>query len=181
MSGRQGRRLRGHAATVLILAALAVPVVPAALLAQPAPAAQVDEAHQLADQFLQKIGMDQLMGSVMDGSRQLMVVVLQREGLNEMQAAQVADKYLVPEFKARLPELLGRFRDILAADFTPDELRAVLSDQTNDARRSAAGKVPRMQAEFQTAGQEWGRQVGVDAFAKNRVNLEQLGVKGLGQ
>ena len=171
--------LRMRAIGALIVTALVGPLTIAPTLAQPAPATQMDEAHQLADQFLQKVGMDQLMGGVLQGSRQMLVMVLQRQGMTDAQSTEVTDKYLVPEFKARVPELLGRFRDVLAADFTTDELRAVMNNENNDARRNAAAKVPKMQADFQAAGQEWGRQVGVDAFVKNRAELEKLGVKGL--
>ena len=172
-----------RAAAVVLAAALAGPAAPVAAFAQPAPVApeaKPDEAHELAHAFLAKINFASTMDTIVVSLRGVMVGAFQQQGIQEAQAGEIADKYMMPEFRARMPELLARFEDVMVQDFTPDELRAMLSGENNDARRSAAAKAGQLPAHFQAVGQAWGSQVGTEVFEKNRDALAKLGVNGKG-
>ncbi|MGI4955640.1 MAG: hypothetical protein ACRYGM_27855 [Janthinobacterium lividum] len=146
--------------------------------ADPAPpvVAAPDERHKLAMVFLDKLQADSLMKQLIQGSRANVIVIFHRIGKTEQQAGEIFDQFMLPEFLARIPELRQQFEDILATDFTETELRSVLENQQNEARQTAIAKAPQMQAEFTKAGQDWGRQVGQDAYTKNKAALQKLGM-----
>ncbi len=132
--------------------------------------------HQLARAFLAKIDIDRVLGDTIDASRSKMIEKLKTFGEDDTAAADLIDRIMMPEFHARMPELRARLEDILAFDFTADELQSVLESKDDAARKSARAKVPRMQADFTHAGQAWGEAAGRDAFAKNHVTFENLGI-----
>ena len=138
--------------------------------------AQQATAHQLAQAFLTKIGIDRQLDDAIDASRSKMIGKLEEFGKDNAEAADLVDRLMIPEFHARAPELRKRFEDILARDFTVDELQSVLDSEDNAARQSARAKVPQMQAEFTEAGRVWGAVAGRDAFAKNHATFEKLGI-----
>jgi len=161
--------------TLLVLGALAAaPIVP--VRAQPAPVVRMDGAHGLPKALLDKIGIDTVMDSVIVGTRAVMINALEQRDRTTAQSTEIVDWFLLPEFRARAPERLTRFEDVMAEDVAPDELRAVLVDTSNATRLSAIAKVPRMQQGFTSTGQAWGSQVGLDVFAENKTTLEKLGL-----
>ena len=105
-----------------------------------------------------------------------MIEKLKDFGKDDAEAADLIDRIMMPEFHARTPELRMQLEDVLTADFTPDELQAVLNNEHNAARQSAIAKVPQMQADFADAGRSWGAAAGRDAFAKNHVTFKKLGI-----
>ena len=152
-------------------------VLAAMLLLSQAPRAQTtDQAHQLASAFLDKINIDAVMPQLLAASRQTALVTLQNQGETPEQAGQVFDTYMLPELRDRLPELRGKFEDILVADFTVPELQAILNNDQGPDRQSAVAKAPQLQGQFAQAGNEWGQDVGRDVFTKNKDALEKLGL-----
>ena len=168
-------------ALLLLLAGLAAvsvaqadePKAPAA-----APAVNAD-AKVLANAFLDKMRIDQMMPQLLAGSRQNVITLLQTRGFSADKAAEVFDSFMLPEFKARLPELRDRMADILVADFTVAELQAIVSGEQNDARKSAAAKASQLQGQFTEAGRAWGQQAGIDVYQKNKAAFEKLGITDL--
>ena len=140
---------------------------------QPMQAANV---HQLARAVLSKINADRVFNSTIDASRDTMIGNLKRFGIDDAQATDLIDRLLLPDLRARMPELRTRCENILVLDFTPDEMQAVLSGESNAARQSARAKLPQMQSDFTNAGRSWGEAVGYEAFAKNRTTFEKLGI-----
>lgn len=172
-----------RAATGLLAALLLTSTMHMPAAAQPLSPVKVEEAQVLAREFLTKIGMDKKMDEILLSSRGVTIAVLVQQGKTEAQAAAICDQYMMPEFRARAPELLRRFEDVMVKDFTVPELRAIVNGEDNDARRSAQAKAGQMPAHFAAAGQEWGGMVGVDVFTKNRAAFEKLGLneKGITQ
>ena len=146
-----------------------------ALHAQPAPDAAGDP-HVLARAFLERIGTANMLDQLLAAQRQTIVIVLQHSGQTEQQAGEACDKYLMPELRARAPELMAQFEDILVRDFTAPELQSIVENRNDEARRTAAAKAGSLSAEFSDAGRTWGSRVGQEAFAKNADALEKLGL-----
>ncbi len=145
------------------------------LHAQPALDAPGDP-RVLARAFLGRIGTANLLDQLLAAQRQTIVIVLTQSGQTEQQAEKVCDKYLIPELRARAPELLVEFEDILVHDFTAPELQSIVDDRTDEARRTAAAKAGTLSAEFSSAGRSWGSRVGQEAFQKNAEALKKLGL-----
>lgn len=139
-----------------------------------------DEAHALASKFLDRINADSMMQTLLAQSRTVAVQTLVQYGQTEDKAGEIFDTFMLPEFRRRLPELRARFEDILAEDFTVPELRAILNNEQNAARRSAAAKAPQLQSQFADAGRIWGRQVGVDVYEANKETFHKLGLDNFG-
>ena len=146
-----------------------------ALHAQPAPDAPGDP-HVLARAFLERIGTANMVDQLLAAQRQTIVIVLQHSGQTAQQAEESCDKYLMPELRARAPELLVQFEDILVRDFTVPELQSIVANRNDEARRTAAAKAGNLSAEFSAAGRSWGSRVGQEAFEKNADALERLGL-----
>ncbi len=163
---------------VFIALMLSAPALLGSPLLAPALHAQTtDDPHQLASAFLEKIQVDTMMPQLLTASRASAVVMLQNYGKTPEQAGEIFDTYMMPEFKDRLPELRTKFEDILVADFTVPELKAILGGEQGPARQSAAAKAGQLQAQFAQAGQDWGQSVGRDVYAKNKTALEKLGLE----
>ena len=145
-------------------------LVAQAVQAQPAG----DEAHHLAGRFLDMIKIDEMMPQLMTAMRPMVLSTLERNGTAEDKAGQIYDQFMLPEFKARIPELRGQFEDILVGDFTVPELQAIVNNEQNDARRSAAAKAGQLQGQFSEAGTKWGQAVGTDVYAKHKAEIDQL-------
>ena len=145
-------------------------LVAPAVQAQPA----ADEPHQLASRFLDEIKVDQMIPQLLTAMRPSMIALLQRNGAAEDQAGEMYDRFLLPEFKARVPELRGQFEDILVGDFTVPELQAIVNNEQNDACRSAAAKAGQLQGQFSEAGTKWGQEVGEDAYSKNKAEFDKM-------
>ncbi len=146
-----------------------------ALHAQPALDAPA-EPHVLARAFLGRIGTANMLDQLLAAQRQTIVIVQTQSGQTEQQAEEACDKYLMPELRARAPELLVQFEDILVHDFTAPELQSIVDNRNDEARRTAAAKAGTLSAEFSAAGRSWGSRVGQEAFEKNAGALEKLGL-----
>ena len=173
---KNGRYLAAAALGALLLA----PALRSPALAQPAPAVKQDDAHGFAHAFLVKVGLDKQLDSVVLATRDMLVVTLKSRGITDENATVITDRYMMPEFRAHEPELMGRFEDVMVADFTVPELRALVNRDDPDALRSAQAKAGQMPVHFQAAGEMWGRQVGDRAYAKNKADIDKLGGSVLG-
>ena len=173
---KTGRYLARVALGTLLLA----PALRSPAMAQPAPSVQQDDAHSLAHDFLVKAGLDKQLDGVVLATHDILVVTLKSRGITDENAAVITDRYMMPEFRAREPELMGRFEEVMVTDFTVPELRAMINRDNPDALRSAQAKAAQMPAHFQAAGEAWGRQVGEDAYAKNKADIDKLGGSVLG-
>jgi len=169
-----------YIATAAFSALLLAPALHSPVLAQPVPAVKQDDPHSLAHAFLVKASLDKQLDSVVLATHDILIVTLKRRGITDENAAVITDRYMMPEFRAREPELMGRFEDVMVTDFTVPELRAMVNRDDPNALRSAQAKAGQMPAHFQTAGEAWGRQVGEDAYAKNKAGIDRLGGGVLG-
>lgn len=163
----------------VLAASLAMGASPA--LAQPAPARPIpgqaaapSESRALAAQFLERLGVGQLMQGMLPAMREMAVNVIAQKGFSAEQAGRMADEVLMPSISARMPELVKRFEVVLADVFTTDELRAILSNQDSPARRSAAAKAGQLPDRFRAEGEQWGQQVASDAMRDNADKLQRI-------
>jgi len=118
--------------------------------------------------------MDKRLGEQTSSMRARMVTLIVQMGVKEDQAAVIADRYMLPEFHRRAPELASRFESIIAEELIASELQALLKSEDTEARRSALSKVGNLTTRFSAAGREWGSKAGDDAYQKYRSEIDKL-------
>ena len=143
--------------------------------ASPAPR-RPDDARALASQLLTRIGGPAMADQQLAAQRQSVTASFQQNGMSPAQATQIYDSYFGPEYRRRLPDLLTGFQDVLMADFTVAELRAVVDGTDNDARRSASGKSAALQAHLGDAARRWASKATTEAIETNKDELRKLGL-----
>ena len=63
---------------------------------------------------------------------------------------------------------------LLVQDFTVAELQSLAGNLDNDAKRSAEAKMPHMRERFQSEGEAWGRQAGLNAYDAHKDEIDKL-------
>lgn len=176
----------GFAIGLVVLGGAAYTLVPASLwshaaakaqsVSPPSPASTVQQGDRrtLAYAVFQSVGMDKRLGEQTSSMRARMITLIVQMGVKEDQAAVIADRYMLPEFHRRAPELASRFESIIAEELTASELQALLKNEDTEARRSALSKVGNLTTRFSAAGREWGSKVGDDAYQKYRSEIDKL-------
>jgi len=166
----------------VLLAVFALGAAPHSASAQPAESSKqgfspADEAHALAQALLQRMGGSGMLDSVILSNRPIMVErLIQQRGKTQAQAEKIVDQFMMPEFRARAPELMARFEDVLVKNLSLAEMRAVLDGRDNDALRAAQAKGEQLPMRFLVVGQAWGIKVGSDVLNQSRAALDKLGL-----
>ncbi len=143
------------------------------LLAQAGPS---EEAHRLARSWLVGAQSGYSFDAVAAEKRGKVIGVLKSYNQNQAQVAEAVDRIVTPGMYAKLPALLVRYEDVLVRHLTTRELRSVVRDEDNEARRSAAAKMRQVEADLEQARRVWGRDSCREIFAENRVVLAGLGL-----
>ncbi len=143
--------------------------------AQPA-ARPADDARAVAAVVLSRLGGEQMVDQILATQRQATINGLLGAGQSPDQAALVFESYFKAEYAGRRPELTAWLQDVLIADFTLPELRALEARRDGDAWRSAQTKLGALNGHMTDAARRWTAQVGADAIQKNRDELRKLGL-----
>ena len=179
------RTLRAPCLAALALLAVALPVAAAraappaaAQPGGPAAAAQpVDEVHREATSLYEATGGAALAGKVLDMIRGQFSTMLAQDGRTAGDGARIFDEVLMPEFKARLPELRPAMIEIWAENFTVDELRGLHAFYETPLGRKVLEKQPVLAQQSVAVGAAWGKSVAQDALSRHADDLRKRGIK----
>ncbi|UPG72030.1 DUF2059 domain-containing protein [Roseomonas gilardii subsp. gilardii] len=156
--------------------------VPASL-AQPAPAATPapapdPEALDAAQDLIRATGMAALMDQMITAMRGSIIEGMQRQSPRTPagEIRKVMDEVLLPEFRARLPELTGAFAAIYAQNFSAAELRELVAFYGTPLGQKSLRLMPQIMQQGVALGQSWGRKVAEEAIAKHRQELRRRGL-----
>ncbi len=163
--------------------AAAPPAVPPPAAAPPgSPAATaspvpLDEVHREATSLYEVTGGAALAGKVLDMVRGQFSAILAQDGRTAGDGARIFDEVLMPEFKARLPELRPAMIEIWADNFTVDELRGLHAFYETPLGRKILEKQPALAQQSVAVGAAWGKSVAQDALSRHADELRKRGVR----
>lgn len=173
--GAVGRLSRlGIAAAICFAAALSVASVG---YAQGKPDMQT---RQEARKFIEASRMADAMKAVIPAAQESVMGLLLRT--NPAMAEQIrpaVEELIMPEFYARLPELVDAAVDLYALHFNAEELRKLTAFYETDEGRKLALLTPTLTLQGRQLGQAWGQRVAIDAMAKAAPKLRERGIKNL--
>ena len=79
-------------------------------------------------------------------------------------------------FAEKIEEILTPMRRLYAAEFTVDELQAIVTFQKSPAGQKAARLMPILMQKGMALGSKWGREVGLLAFQRIQAKLKKEGL-----
>lgn len=160
-----------------ILLCIALALAPIGASAQTAPAA-TDESRREATALVQAINLVDQQRDMVDAMRTQFIRTLARaSGKTEAAAAATVDEILLPEFRARMPELTNAVTEVYATLFSAEDLRGLRVfyasplGQTLLRQQVALGRLT-----FEL-GSVWGQRVSAEAMAKHADTLRKRGFK----
>jgi hypothetical protein len=169
-----------RALRIALLGATLFTAVPA--LAQPAPPASApgitEESRAAARELMQATGaaaqMEQLAPALMQQMATAMASV-SNQPADKVLA--IINEVILPEFRARLPEMLNQSADLWAAQLTVTELRELKAFYETPLGRRLREATPLVNAQAAVLGMRWGQEVAASAIAKHRDTLRARGLK----
>ncbi len=184
--------MRARSLALLCLLAAALPcALPDARAAEPAPAVAApavagpavagpepgDEAHREAAALFDLTGGEATVSKMLDAMRGQITTIFTQQGKARDDAARIFDEVLMPEFKARLPELRPAMIEIWADNFTVEELRGLHAFYDTPLGRKVLERQPTVSQQALAVGAAWGRRVAQDALQRHVDELRRRGVK----
>lgn len=153
---------------LLILLLLAGPA-----LAQPSP-----EALEAGRALVEAAGARGQVEAALIGMRGQIVAGIRRNnpGLTDAAVGEIVDEFMMPEFRARAPELLEFAARTWAERMSVEELRQVAAIFSTPIGRRLIEVQPQIAVQGARFGQEWGQRVAAAAFAKHRETLRARGL-----
>jgi len=97
--------------------------------------------------------------------------------LAEEAAARIVDDIMMPNFRARLPELIAQLVEPIAVNFTYTDLRELRAFYASPLGRKLLRTLPVAQAQGAEAGLAWSRQVFQDSVDRHADELRARGLK----
>ncbi|MCG7359894.1 DUF2059 domain-containing protein [Roseomonas sp. ACRSG] len=110
-------------------------------------------------------------------SKQIVAALAQASGKPVAEVQQIVDEVLLPEFRARLPEMTDFTAELWASQMTAAELRELKAFYGTPLGRRLQEVTPAVAAGAATFGMKWGQDVGMSALAKHRDTLRARGLK----
>lgn len=170
--------------------ALRIALLGAALLAGPALAQQTPPAPPAAAPGITEESraaareLMQVTGAAAQMEQLVPVLMQQIAGAMAPASGEAADKVLaiineviMPEFRARMPEMLNQGADLWAAQMTAAELRELKAFYETPLGRRLREVTPLVNAQSAVLGMRWGQEVAASAIAKHRDTLRARGLK----
>lgn len=151
-----------------VLAQQALPAAPGATAESRAAARDLLVALDTAKQA------EQAMNLV---SKQIVAALAQASGKPVAEVQQIVDEVLMPEFRARLPEMTDFTAELWASQMTAAELRELKAFYGTPLGRRLQEVTPAVAAGAAAFGMKWGQEVGMSALAKHRDSLRARGLK----
>ena len=147
--------------------------------AQPAPSAAVDPgALDAAQELIRVTGMTALMDQMVTSMRGSIIENVKRQSpkVPPGDIEKMMDEVLLPEFRARLPELTNAVATVYAQNFAASELRELIAFYGTPLGQKSLRLTPQIMQQGAALGQIWGRKVAEDAIAKHRLELRRRGI-----
>jgi hypothetical protein len=117
---------------------------------------------------------EQVMGII---SQQIVAALAQASGKPAAEVQQIVDEVLMPEFRARMPEMTDFTAELWASQMTAAELRELKAFYQTPLGRRLQEVTPAVAAGAAAFGMKWGQDVGMSALAKHRDTLRARGLK----
>lgn len=158
-------------ATATPPAAPATPAVPRAGTATP-------EALAAARELLQVTGAAALADTTMtQTSQQITAALAQSSGKPAAEVQQIVEDVLMPEFRARLPELMTFTAELWASQMSAAELRELIVFYQTPLGKRLTEVTPTVATQSALFGMRWGQEVGLSALNKHRETLRSRGLR----
>lgn len=169
--------------------ALRIALLGATLLAGPALAQQAapapsaapgvtEESRAAARELMQATGaaaqMEQLVPMLM---QQMATAMAPMSGQPADKVLAIINDVIMPEFRARMPEMLNQGADLWATQLTVAELRELKAFYETPLGRRLREATPLVNAQAAVLGMRWGQEVAASAIAKHRDALRARGLK----
>jgi uncharacterized protein len=175
------------AATPAPPAAPAVPAVPAPGAAPAAPAAPQagtpgkptsPEALAVAKELLELTGAARLANQTMTQvSEQVSVAIAQQNNKPVAEVRRIVEEVLMPEFRARVPEIVEFSANLWASQMTADELRQLVAFYRTPLGQRLTEVTPVVASQSAIFGMRWGQEVAISALQKHAETLRQRGLR----
>ena len=134
------------------------------------------EARKEAQAFLAAGFGEGFFGTFWTSFRQSLVdTLVQRSGRDRAQLEAAAEEVVMPIFQARRPELEASLVEMLATQFTPEQLRSLRQDAATSVPRLQEGLAPAMPA-LQATVRSWSERVLQDNQDAIRTGLRARGL-----
>ena len=135
------------------------------------------DPHLLALEFVERLRAKQNSFSATTGPwHKASVAEMRRVGLTEANAIVIIDSYLLPALRTRTPLLQEQLAYACEANFTQDEMRSVIEDRHDDARRSVASKFKELPKWWIDTELKWGNGVIQDVLRDNATTFAKMTV-----
>jgi len=132
------------------------------------------EVRQMAD----ALGIPQQIEAIWRQVRAEMVrATMEASGHPEDEAGRIVDDVMVPNFRARLPELENELVEIYAQGFNFTDLRALRTFYSTPLGQKLLRVVPQAQAQGAQLGLAWGQRVFQDSVDRHADELRARGLK----
>jgi hypothetical protein len=174
-------------APVLALALLLDAPLP--LLAQPAPVPQAApalspalpvtaEGRAAARALMEAMGGTKQAAAAMDMIRtQLGTILAQSSGKPVAEVGTILDEVLLPEMRARLPELQDAMAELWAGQLTVEELNGLSAFYRTPLGARVVAVSPAIGSQVALLSMGWGQRVATEALGKQRDALRARGLK----
>jgi hypothetical protein len=110
-------------------------------------------------------------------SQQITAALAQSSGKPVADVQQIVEDVLMPEFRARIPELLAFTAELWASQMTAPELRELAAFYQTPLGRRLTEVTPTVASQSALFGMRWGQEVGLGALNKHRDTLRSRGLK----
>jgi len=110
-------------------------------------------------------------------SQQITAALAQSSGKPAAEVQQIVEDVLMPEFRARIPELMAFTAELWASQMTAPELRELAAFYQTPLGRRLTEVTPTVATQSALFGMRWGQEVGLSALNKHRDTLRSRGLK----
>ncbi len=160
----------------LIAAALLTGLLAAPARAQP-PAATPDSRREAAA-LVTQINLVEQQREMLGALRgQFIRLLAQGSGKTEAQAAEAVDDVLLPDFRARMPELTNAITEVYATLFSAEDLRGLQAFYASPIGQTLLRQQAQLGRLTFELGALWGQRVSNEAMAKHGETLRRRGFK----
>jgi hypothetical protein len=136
------------------------------------------EALAAAQELLRATGAAALAETTMaQTSQQITAALAQSSGKPAAEVQQIVEDVLMPEFRARIPELMAFTAQLWASQMTAAELRELAAFYETPLGRRLTEVTPTVASQSALFGMRWGQEVGLSALNKHRDTLRSRGLK----
>ena len=136
------------------------------------------DALEAARGMIQEInGADMAERTMAQVAQQISAVLAQSSGKPVAEVSRIIDEVLMPEFRARTPELMEFTTRLWASQMSAAELRELTAFYRTPLGKKLNEVAPTVATQSALFGMRWGQEVGLSALTKHRDELRARGLK----